>query len=494
MTSALIQLKAHLKDSAAVGKAAALLEWDKEVMMPPDSDAERGQILAALDVVSHAKRTDPRIAGWIKDARGETQDPLELRNLQLLEEEYLIATALPERLVRAITETKNTCVSVWQEAKPKSDWNAVRPSLEALFALVQEKAAILGEALGVTPYDALLRLSARNNNVQLIDGLFNELETALPPMLEQALQRCAAHPPKTIHLPRAVQEQAARQLATTIGFSLTRGRLDVSSHPFSGGTKYDSRITTRFPEGNSFSALMGVLHEVGHAMYSQNTPQEWEDMPLGADSDLSLHESQSLLIEKQVGLSPEFIHYMHQTIQQLDQSALSGITPADMQRHLHHVSRDFIRVEANELTYPLHVVLRYGLEKKLFTGQLRVDDIPQAWNEGMKRLIGVDVPEHRLGCLQDIHWYWGLFGYFPTYTQGALYAAQIFAAAKRALPDLMQQLRRGECATLMGWLHTHIHRAGQIWDIPELITRVTGEAPTAKHFLEHLRARYLANG
>lgn len=489
MTESLKKLKAHLGDAALIGKANAILGWDMEVMMPPDAADERGRMMGALSVLSHEKNTDPRIGDWIAEARRETNEPLELRNLDLIEENYKLARVLPERLVRELSEVSTACVTTWHAAKPANDWQAVKPQLEKMFAVTREQAVIYGEVLGKTPYDALLGLYARNNSVTLIDGLFNELEAVIPSLVDQIVAQQTPRP--DVNLSVETQEKTARKLIEAFGFSTARGRLDVSSHPFSGGTKYDSRITTRFSKDLPFGAIMGVIHETGHALYTQNTPGDWDDMPVGADSDLSLHESQSLLLERQVALSPAFISYMHDVIRGIDAAAVKNTTAQDMIGYLHHVERDLIRVESNEVTYPLHVILRYRLEKALFAGNITVADLPEAWNTGFKELMGIDVPDNRHGVLQDTHWYGGAFGYFPTYTQGAVYAAQIFAALRRALPDVDADIARGHFTPMMQWLHANIHNQGQFYDIPDLIAKATGEPPTARYFVEHLKARYL---
>ena len=491
MTTGYAQLKDHQLDLSYLKKASSLLGWDMEVMMPLDSAAERSKIMSTLSALIHQKKTDPRVQKWLDEALQTETGPLDQRNLLMLQESQNLAQATPEKLIRALSEAKNQCVTIWQNAKATSDWTAVEQPLENLFALKMEAAQIHGDILGKTPYDMCLYSHARGNSIAHIDPLFTELQSELPNLLQKIQAKQAGQPRPAIAIPVPTQEKLARLLIEKIGFSFKRGRFDVSAHPFSGGTKYDSRITTRFTDGLPFAAIMGALHETGHALYNQNTPDEWEGMPIGAASDLSLHESQSLLIEKQVGLSPEFLNYLYTHLQQED--VITTQSPQDILNILHHVERDFIRVEANEVTYPLHVLLRYDIEKKLFSGDLKIKDIPQAWNESMKKLFDLDVPEHRLGCMQDIHWFWGMFGYFPTYTQGALYAAQIFAAVKRALPDVMQQIASGEFQPLMTWLKDNIHLHANIYDAPDLIQRATGETPTARYFLDHLKSRYLAD-
>jgi carboxypeptidase Taq len=489
MTAVHADFKKHMKDMANLNKISRLLTWDREVMMPPDSIAERAQTMATISAMQHGMATDPRLEKWFDIVEAESNTAAEKRNLLLLRENYKLAGALPERLVRELSESVNKCVAAWRHAKQNSDWKSVEPFLENLFALSYERAQIYADLLGKTTYDANLYLFARGNNTRLIDGMFDQLRVELPPLLERTLEACKSRTYKTPSLPIEAQEKLSRQMAEAVGYSFRRGRLDASTHPFSRGTKYDSRMTTRYLADKPLAAIRVTMHETGHALYSQNVPDEWEDMPVGQATDLSLHESQSLLLERHVGLSPQFLSYLHGVMKQDGYASDCGAQ--DLVSTLHHVERDYIRVEANEISYPLHVMLRYEMEKKLFARELKVSDIPDAWNAQTKALLGLDVPEHRLGCMQDIHWFQGSFGYFPTYTQGALYAAQIFTAIRKDIPDLMDQIGQGEFKPLMTWLNRNIHNQGMLYDAADLITKVTGEPPSSRFFLDHLKERYL---
>ncbi len=490
MTSAYAELKDKLVSINLINKASALLGWDQEVMMPPEAGEERSQILATLSTLVHEKSTNPKIGELIKAAEGKVTAAEDQRNLKFISQDYLISKNTPEKLVYESSETRSKLVAVWQEAKPTNDWKAVQPLLEKLFSLTKEKAEIASDILKCPLYDAQLYHYARGNTQKVIDPLFAMLKEKLPPLVQEIVSVQSKNPPLEIaHFSIENQEKVSRILAEKIRYSFSRGRLDTAAHPFSGGTKNDSRITNRYSEEEPFTSLYGVMHEVGHALYTQNLPQEWDGQPVGWDSDLSIHESQSLITEKQAGLNEGFIGYLHKLIQENDQSFSMSL--GGFKQTLYKVQPSFIRVDADEATYPLHVVLRYEIEKKLFNGDIQVADIPELWNVEFKKLLGIDVPAHNVGCMQDIHWYWGLFGYFPTYTQGALYAAQLFAAMKRDIPSVEQDLAQGDLTAFNGWLTDKIHRWGQIYDAPELIRRATGEAPTAEYFLNHLKNRYL---
>lgn len=485
------KLKDHLVMVSNISKGSAILEWDMEVMMPPHATQERGQILATLGALEHEKLTDPRMADWINDAENEVESDWDKRNLELIKQNYLLDSSVSEKLVYALEEAKSKTVTLWQEAKPNNDWNAVQSALENLFSLIKERAEIYAGVLNRSVYDAQMFRYARGNTQEKVDPLFDHLRKDLPPLVQKIIKHQAGNEVHEFELSEDAQRATCIDLVQKLGYSFDRGRLDVASHPFSGGTGNDSRITNRYSTEAPFTSFYGAIHETGHALYTQNLPKEWAGLPVGGDSDLSLHESQSLIMEKQAGLNNGFMHYLHGLVVQHD-SEFSIRTSADaFAKELHKVQPSFIRVDADEATYSLHVVLRYEIEKKLFAGQMAIGDIPEMWNTQFKELIGIDVPEHRLGCMQDIHWFWGLFGYFPTYTQGALYAAQLFHAMKKDVPKIDEELAHGDLTSFNKWLNEKIHRWGQLYDAPTLIERATGEKPDAKYFLDHLKNRYL---
>jgi len=490
--SAYQKLKNHLVTIGDIGKASSILGWDRETMMPPHASDERNKVLATLSVLIHEKATMPEVKEWITQASKEVSEPWDVRNLELAHEDYLLASSLPADLVYALEEMQGKTVTIWQEAKKENDWKKLVPSLSELMKLSKEKAAIYGELLGSSPYDALLSLYARGNRQETIDPLFAYLRQELPPIVQQITEKQKSNGTlKAFKIPVAIQEKIGRDLAQQIGFSFERGRLDTTAHPFSGGTNNDSRITTRYSEENAFSSFHGIIHEVGHALYSQNAPKAWADMPVGETRDLSLHESQSLIMEMQAGLNPGFLKYFYEFIAARDPEFRAQGSERDFINVQHHVTPSYIRVNADEATYPLHIVLRYEIEKMIFSGEIGVDQIPEVWNHKFKELLGLDVPNYAQGCMQDIHWYWGSYGYFPTYTQGALYAAQLFDAMKRDLPHVENDLARGDFSNFQRWLNEKVHHWGMFHDAPDLIERATGAKPDAKYFIAHLKKRYL---
>jgi carboxypeptidase Taq len=290
----------------------------------------------------------------------------------------------------------------------------------------------------------------------------------------------------------AAQMALGRSLMAQMGFDFERGRLDESAHPFCGGVPDDIRLTARYETADVTSGLMAILHETGHALYSAGLPRAWRHQPVGEARGMAVHESQSLLIEMQVCRSPAFLGYLAPLLAATFGRDDPAMSAENLYRRAIHVERGYIRVDADEVTYPLHVILRYRLEKAMLDGDLEVADLPGAWNEGMRELLGLTPPDDRLGCLQDIHWSVGAIGYFPCYTLGAIMAAQLFEAARAAEPDIGVSLERGDFSRLLGWLRANVHEQGSLLDMPELLTQATGRPLELQPFLDHLRIRYLA--
>ncbi|HSR71226.1 MAG TPA: carboxypeptidase M32 [Kiloniellales bacterium] len=480
----------------ALREAGGVLHWDLSTMMPPGGAEARSEQLAALRVVCHELLTDPVVGDLLDAAEPETDglEPWARANLREMRRQWRHATAVDSDLVEALSKAANRCEMIWREARPNSDFAAVLPALTELLGLVRQEAAAKAEALGCEPYDALLDQFEPGGSAARIDAIFDELAAFLPDFLDRVLARQRAAPkPLKPEGPFAAerQEALARRLMTTLGFDFAHGRLDTSLHPFCGGVPDDVRITTRYAGDDFTSALMGVLHETGHALYERGLPEAWRRQPVGDARGMTLHESQSLLIEMQASRSPEFIGYLAP----LAREAFGGSGPAwetdNLIRLYHRVEPGFIRVDADEVTYPAHIILRYRLERAMLASALDPADLPGAWNEAMKELLGLSPPDDARGCLQDIHWYDGAWGYFPTYTLGALAAAQLFAAAREADPEFPAAIGRGDFAPLLAWLRAEVHGQGSRWETDELIARATGRPLEAAAFKAHLQARYL---
>lgn len=477
----------------ALEDTLGLLHWDTAVMMPAGAAGDRAHQSATLAGLHHDLLTAPDMAALLGDVQEDRLDLWQRANLREMRRQHAHATAVPGRLVEALSLASSDCEQTWRTARPASDFAAVRPKLAHLLSLVREAAAAKAEALGVSPYDALLDQYEPDGRAADIDRLFGELEGFLPALLPRVLEhQGAAPPPLDGPFDTAVQERLGRRLMTALGFDFDHGRLDVSAHPFCGGAPSDVRITTRYDESDFLSAMMGVLHETGHGLYERGLPAAWADQPVGRARGMSLHESQSLLVEMLASRSPEFTRFAAPLMRE----AFGGAGPAWSEEAFAaraiRVERGFIRVDADEVTYPLHVILRYRLERALIEGSLEVDALPDAWNEGFERLMGVRVPEDRLGCLQDIHWYDGAWGYFPTYTLGALTAAQLFESALRAVPEIPDALARGDFGPLLGWLRPNVHALGSSLSTEDILVRATGRPLEVAPFRAHLERRYLA--
>jgi carboxypeptidase Taq len=346
----------------------------------------------------------------------------------------------------------------------------------------------------VPAYDALLDEYEPGGTTARIDTLFDELGGFLPELIDEALAHQARQPAilePAGPFPVAQQRALGLELMKVLGFDFNHGRLDVSHHPFCGGTADDVRITTRYTEADFTSSLMGVLHETGHALYERGRPADWRAQPVGAARGMSVHESQSLLMEMQACRSREFLEFVAPKLR----ATFTGEGPAWQVDNLHRlytkVERGLIRVDADEVTYPAHVVLRYRLERAILRGDLQVNDLPGAWRESMVELVGTAPPDDKDGCMQDIHWVEGIFAYFPTYTLGAMTAAQLFAAAVEQVPAIRPGIRAGDFTPLLGWLRTHVHSQGSRYSSDELLTRATGKPLDVSVFRAHLEARYL---
>jgi carboxypeptidase Taq len=408
--------------------------------------------------------------------------------------DWLHTTALPADLVEALSRARNRCEMIWRQARPKGDFAAVLPSMQALLDLVRESAAAKSEPMGCAPYDALLDEYEPGGTAARIDVVFDQLAAFLPDFLGRVLERQAAAPQPLAPqgpFPIAAQEALARRLMAVVGFDFDHGRLDTSLHPFCGGVPDDVRITTRYDVDDFAKSLMGVLHETGHALYERGLPAAWRTQPVGAARGMAAHESQSLLMEMQACRSPEFVGYLAPLARAAFGGDGAAWTADNLKRMYNRVSPGFIRVDADEVTYPAHVILRYRLEKQIIAGDLALADLPGAWNEGMRTLLGITPPDDGRGCLQDIHWYDGAWGYFPTYTLGAIAAAQLFAAAKAAVPEIPAAIGRGDFAPLVGWLRQNVHAWGSFHSTDDLLQQATGRPLDPQAFEAHLTARYL---
>ncbi len=496
--AAYTDLEARFRRLNALAEAQGMLHWDMSAMMPQGGHGARAEQLAELSAFHHTLLTAPETGDGIAQAEKAANglDDWQRANLREMRRKFDKATALSEDLVTRLSRASTACEAKWREARARNDFKSVLPLAEDLLTIVREQAQVKAEASGLALYDALLDDYEPGARAAEIDPVFAEVEAFLPDFLGTVLDRQAAEPPTLMPagpFPEDKQKALGQMLMERLGFDFDFGRLDVSLHPFCGGVPDDVRITTRYDETDFTSALMGVLHETGHALYERGLPKDWRGQPVGQSLGMSIHESQSLLIEMQVCRSPAFLKFAGP----LMRDAFGGDAgdPAwsvdNLCRLYTRVERGFVRVDADEVTYPAHVILRYGLEKAMIEGRMEIRDLPDAWNAGLERLLGVTPPTDTLGCLQDIHWYDGAWGYFPTYTLGAMTAAQLYAAAREQMPDLEDQIAAGDFRGLMAWLRANVHGRGASVDGATLVKTATGKPLDPKVFENHLKSRYL---
>ncbi|GAB0114186.1 carboxypeptidase M32 [Acidisoma sp. C75] len=489
------RLIARFQRIATVQEAISMLNWDAAVMMPPGGTEARGEQLAVLAGLAHELTTHPAAADDLAEAEAAPPaEPWAAANLALMRHRHSQATALPGALVEAQSRAHSACEAAWRGARTASDFAAVRPFLEEVVRLAREAGAALGNALGLAPYDALMDLYQRGITAADVEPVFASYERFMAEALPRAEAIQAARGPGQPlpgPFPIEAQEALCRRLSAAAGLDYGHARLDRSAHPFSGGTPTDTRITSRYSEDECFQSIMGVMHETGHALYEAGLPRGHARQPVGEAGGMAAHESQSLLIELQVCRSDAWLFWLGPQLHAAFGGPAALYDAENLGRLLRRVDRGFIRVEANEVSYPAHVILRFRLERALIAGDLAVADLPGAWNEGFHALLGHTPPDDRRGCLQDIHWYDGAFGYFPSYTLGAMAAAQIMAAIRRAIPDLDAALAAGDLSGLLGWLRREIHGRANLLGFNDLLRAATGRPLDAEAFEAHLTARYL---
>ena len=496
MNAAYPELERRFAHIQALDQILEMLNWDRETHMPPGGAAARGEQLAALERAIHERLTDPALADLLAAAEDcPPPDPWQGANLRLMRRRWRHATALAADLVEASSRAVSAAIAAWSQARPAGDFAQFLPALREVVHLERQKAAAKAEAFATEPYDALLIAFEDAIPGQRIDALFARLAAVLPPLRDQAMARQRRRPAPRLPpgpFPSARQRVLGQRLMALAGFDGQRGRLDVSAHPFTCGAPGDVRITTRFDEDDFTGSVMAVMHETGHALYEQGLPQAWRTQPVGQAANMTIHESQSLLLEMQACRSKAFLAFAAPLMRQQLGGRGSGWSGANLYRLATRVAPGCIRVDADEIHYPLHIVLRTRLERALIAGTMEAAEIPAAWNEAMAELVGTVPPDHGQGCLQDIHWAAGLFGYFPSYTLGALAAAQLYRAACRQEAAIEAGLARGDFAPLLAWLRHNVHGHGASLDTQELIRRATGAPLSTDAFEAHLEERYLA--
>ena len=490
-----LKLCEKFETTSNIYKAMSILGWDNSVMMPKGSAEDRARQQATLGAIAHSMIVSKEVRELLDAAQSETRDMDEWQkaNLKLMRNEWIHNNAVPSSLLTEMTMASSECEMRWRTAKADNDFKTFATFLKKFLKLSREIADLKAAALGLSRYDALLDQYDEGRRSADIDKIFADLKIFLPGFIEQVMSKQAKQkqPVKPSgHYPIEKQKEISIELMKIIGFDFDKGRLDVSSHPFSGGTPDDVRITTRYNEADYTDSLMSIFHETGHAMYSFGQPLKYRSQPVGNSLGMSIHESQSLLLEMQVCRSKDFLSFLETYTKKYFGDSYEN-SAENLYAYYNHVEPSLIRVGADEVTYPLHVILRYDIEKKLVEGEMEVDDIPGEWNKKMKEYLGITPPTDREGCMQDIHWSDGSFGYFPTYTLGAMTAAQFYAQAKKDYPNIPAEISQGKFSTLMHWLRDNVHSKGCLYTADELTKNITGQHLNTEIFKDYLKNKYM---
>jgi carboxypeptidase Taq len=485
------ELDRYMHQLADIGRMGALLSWDQQTLMPRRGAEARARAVATLGVIRHQKLTDPHLGELLDAARGADLDQHRAAMVRVLGRDRERAMRLPDDLVRRLALAGSRGQAVWEDARAARDWERFRPCLEEMVALKREQADLLGH--DGEAYDALMDAFEPGMRTARVEPLFATLADELQALLGAIADAGPAKPPAFAgaRFPDAVQWDFTMRLLRDIGFDLEAGRQDRSAHPFTTSIAlHDIRVTTRIDESDPFSAIASTMHEAGHGLYDQGFDPDYEDTPIAEAPSLGLHESQSRLWENLVGRSLPFWQHYTPVMREMFGAAMAGATVEEVYREVNRVQPSLIRVESDEVTYNLHVLIRFELELALLRGQLEVADLPGEWDAAYERRLGVRPANAAVGVLQDVHWSSGAFGYFPTYTLGNLYAAVLWDRICADLPDIDGQLGRGEFAPLLEWLRSHIHRAGYLYDGDDLIHRVTGTRLGHAPFMRYLWAKF----
>ena len=471
----------------------AITMWDHSTYMPPGGNEARSAALGELAALIHRLRTARELGPLLERAGNEPLDEAERANLREMQRTYRNATALPEELVHASTMAGAKCEHAWRKQRPANDWTGFLPNLREVVRLTRQQASLLAERLGISKYDALMDRFEPGTRSADVDRLFGALKGWLPGLIQKVRDRQASENVVEAKgpFPIAAQRALCERVMALLKFDFDHGRLDVSTHPFSGGVPEDVRLTTRYSEDEFEKSLMGTIHETGHGRYEQGRPRAWLGQPVSEARSMAIHESQSLSFEMQLGRSRPFMELLAPLLVEYF-GAQPAFEPDNLFRLYTRVRPGLIRVDADEVTYPAHVILRYEIERPLIEGEIEVEDIPSLWDEKMEQLLGLDTRgNYKDGPMQDIHWTDGAYGYFPCYTLGAMYAAQWFATIRRTRPSLDAEIARADFGGIFGWLHTNIWDAASRYETDELTRRASGGSLDPQHLRAHLEARYL---
>lgn len=495
------KLMGKAKEIAILQSTASIIDWDMKTKMPPKGIALRSQQLAMLSQIKHKMITDPEIGALLERIKGhpnyDSLNAPKKRNVYLVKKKYDEMTKLPRKLVVETARQEAITIDRWKKAKATKDFSMLKPELEKIIELKKRAAEILMKVKDtITPFDALIDIFEPGITAEIITKIFNELKKGLISIMKKC--ETAPHQPEISILQRKISIDAQRKisnsLANFIGYDVESekagGRIDETEHPFTTGYYDDVRITTHYYEQDFTSSLFSILHEGGHAIYQQNLKKEWMYQPIGGACSKGFHESQSRFVENIIGRSPEFWAYYLPKLNQLTGGTFSEVELDEFVQAINQVKPSKIRIVADEVTYCLHIVIRFEIERELFAGKIPVKDLPKIWNKKYKQYLGVEIENDSEGVMQDIHWANGDYGYFPSYTLGNIYSGQILATMEKSIPKWKTQLARGNFQNIKQWLIKNIYQYGNLYDPLDLIKKVTGEEINVKHYLNYLDEKY----
>jgi carboxypeptidase Taq len=489
------------KSLVVLGSAEAMISWDMETMMPPRGVYLRSEQLSLLSQIHHkmgsAPATGKLLNSLTRSRQYETLSEVEKRNVHLIKKNYDEQTKLPSKLVAEIAKQQAITVNIWKKAKATKNYAVFKPELEKLVAMNQKAAEILMKVKQTkTPYDALVDIFEPKMTSGAINKIFAELQQGLKILLAK-IETAPNQSDASVlcrQIPLEKQREIAKGLAQTLGYDFTSsdaaGRIDETEHPFTTGYYDDVRITTHYYSKNFASSIFSVLHETGHALYEQGLPQEWKYQPVGSACSSGLHESQSRLYENLIGRSTEFWTTLLPKMKAIASPNLEGLKLREFINAINAVKPSKIRIESDEVTYSLHIIIRFQMEKDLFAGKINVDELPAVWNQKYKEILGVTVENDAEGVMQDTHWASGLYGYFPSYALGNIYTGQILNAIQQSSPNWRTELAAGNLGSIRTWLNSNIYRRGNLYDPAELIKKATGTELTVKPYLQYLEEKY----
>ena len=484
-------LLSHLREIDLANQIGSLLGWDQEVIMPKNGAESRAEHLAWISKTVHEKITDPRIGELITSLEVEDLDEIQRANVRISKKAHQRATCLPSDFVEDFARLRSQAHHTWAEAREKDDFSLFRDDLSKILDMTRRKAEYFGYT--DSPYNALLDQYETGLTVGRLDPLFKGLRDSVSPLVRLVSESGVTPDNKWVdgvNWPKKSQEMLSQKVSESIGFDFNSGRRDSSVHPFCGGPNpFDVRWTTRYDESEPFGSLFGSMHETGHGTYEQGRPESLAYQPAGRACGLGIHESQSRLWENQIGRSLEFCEWVIPLWREFFPGKMDDVSPEMLWRSVNQIQPSFIRTESDEATYNLHIMIRYELEKMMIEGDIEVDQIPDIWNEYYDRYLGISPPNRKLGVLQDIHWCMGAIGYFPTYTLGNLYAAQLLESARNDIVDHDENIRNGMFGPLLDWMRKKIHTRGSILEPAELIEEATGRPPTPEPFVSYLASK-----